>query len=168
MGLAVGVPGIEPLHRSGYRRTTPSSPPRISHAKGDEGGTPQSRDCQTGGYHTLRHSFATHLLEDGYDLSACDAQAGIRTVQELLGHTDVRTIMICTHVLNRGGKGVRSPADTIPMESPLRSYNGTLPVCIAPQHCVMDSVDKSMKQREDYVGVGTWYLRALPVSILNS
>ena len=52
-----------------------------------------------------------HLLDDGYDLSACNAQAGIRTVQELLGHTEVNTTMIYTHVLNRRGRGVRSPMD---------------------------------------------------------
>lgn len=84
-----GVQGRHHIHETAVQRAVKEAL-RIA-------GISKSASC-----HTFRHSFATHLLEDGYD---------IRTVQELLGHKDVRTTMMYTHVLNRGAKGVLSPAD---------------------------------------------------------
>ena len=85
-----GAQGKFPLHATSVQRAVRSAGRSLGFAK--------RVTC-----HILRHSFATHLLEDGYD---------IRTIQELLGHRSVKTTMIYTHLLNRGGLGVRSPLDT--------------------------------------------------------
>jgi len=92
--------GISRDPRSGVRRRHHLHESSVS--KAIRGAARRSDIAKRVTAHTFRHSFATHLIESGSD---------IRTVQELLGHSDVRTTMVYTHVLNRGGQGVRSPAD---------------------------------------------------------
>ena len=90
------------LSVSGLEKLPASTPARDALQRDVKRAVQKAGITKRASCHTLRHSFATHLLEDGYD---------IRTIQELMGHSDVQTTMIYTHVLNKGGRGVKSPLD---------------------------------------------------------